>query len=378
MSTSEYKQSSARGLYLPMHARLKGRVRWQVLDERGIPEVPRTPSGVPVGPVEGVDQDNLITNLGMDQIAAYNSLNAAPNTTSTWRRYLAVGTGSSTPDATDTTLDNEAQRAANSGSFPAGAATGSLDTNANEWIAEATATRVVTMNTDRNITEFGFSPVASANIGIRELLRDGSGNPITVSLLDGKTLRLDHTLNVAIPAPPTGHTSSIDIEEYDAGNNLINTVAVDIIYGLWQSAGSVIGLDATGVLLIAALMSTWEPSNTATNGSYHSRRLINPVAYDRTAAIASGDQEPSSGVTSFGAPEPQPYVPGSHQRIFRRVVSTGQGNGPWTGFILPKRSGTSGTLTPNGLLVVFDDPVSYTKQSTDTLRVGFISSWARA
>jgi hypothetical protein len=73
------------GLVVPLRARLSGRVRWQVLDERGVPEIPRNPSGFAIGPVEGVEQSNLITDSGLNAVASYNVFsNAAGRKALSW------------------------------------------------------------------------------------------------------------------------------------------------------------------------------------------------------------------------------------------------------------------------------------------------------
>src|SRR5690606_34207051 len=118
-----------------------------------------------------------------------------------FRRYLAVGTGSTAPDVTDDVLDNEVQRANSDGGFGIGANSAGLDDTLDLWWYESLVRRVVTMSDDRNLTEYGFSAAASVAINIRELLRDELGDPITVSLLTGKSLRVDHTIRVEMPAP---------------------------------------------------------------------------------------------------------------------------------------------------------------------------------
>lgn len=356
-------QRTPGGLLLPMRATLKGRIRWQVLDERGVPEVPRNPSGFPLAPAEGVEQPNLITDLGLDQIAAYDCLNVT--TTDGWRRYLAVGTGSSTPANGDTTLNAEVQRAASSGSFSAGGNSYELDDATDVWRASSLVTRLVTMSADRNITEFGFSPVASGAIGIRELLRDGVGNPITVSLLNGKSLRIDHTLVVEIAAPEAGNAASININEFDAGNNLVNTIALDITHG-----GHVQLLTGSH---ISDLFNVWNPNAAPFN--IFLKRITGERAYGRAAVyINNSDNVSPGGAGGVSGWAWEAYVPGAHERLKRVTLSTATENGDWYGYLV---SGDSDHAV-SGWLIHFDGPSTYTKANTDTLRVGLVSSWARA
>lgn len=355
-------QRTPGGLLLPMRATLKGRVRWQVLDERGVPEVPRSPSGFPLAPAEGVEQPNLITDLGLDQIAAYDCFDVT--TTTGWRRYLAVGTGSSAPANGDTTLDAEVQRAASSGSFSAGGNSYELDDATDVWRASSLVTRLVTMTADRNVTEFGLSPAASGAIGIRELLRDGVGNPITVSLLNGKSLRIDHTLVVEIAAPEAGTPATINIAQYDAGNNLVGTTPLNVVHG--------------GHLHLTASeawpFNIWNPYSVTSQAV---RRITSTLAYARRDAVTT-QIDPNANTSSSHALSLGSYVAGTYQRTKRTTIAAGSLNAAWFGFIMSSNSSGNFPTNRSGWLVLFDDPASYTKQNTDTLRLGLVSSWARA
>ena len=371
-SVSRPYRRSPGGLLLPLHATLAGRVRWQVLDERGVPEVPRTPSGIPVGPVEGVEQPNLITDQGMNDLAVRSCL--IFTTGATWRGHLAVGTGSTAPAVSDTTLDNEVQRATTSGASPNGSREFELDTGTNQWRATSLATRLVTMTADRNLTEFGFAPGASDDINIRELIRDGGGTPITVSLLNGKTLRVDHTLTLEMPAPAAGHAVSIDVEEYDAGNNLTATLPYDVIHGglardteAWPDP-------------MEWVWHAWDPTSLSPQTDTATlRRITGDIAYARTGMLGTSDQEPSatgSGIVDFVLAT---YAAGSFQRVKRATVASAAQDVAWQGYQFSwRRSGANTVARLGGWVVMLDDPKTYTKANTDTLRVGFVGTWARA
>lgn len=362
------------GLMLPMHAKLRGRVRWQVLDERGVPEVPRTPSGFAIAPIEGVEQPNLITNAGMDLFAAYSFRTFNPLQVG-WRQWLRVGTGSIAPAFTDTALGNEAQDNNNSGSFSSGALTGELDTVTNEWVIYALNTRIVTMDADRNLTEFGFSPLrvtSSGDLAIRELFRDGVGTPITVSLLTGKSVRVDHTLEIRIPAPAIGNAIAINREEYDATNTLTATVPMNIVHGGWASANTDSAIAAGGLSSLAII---FDPSTPSPSGV---RRIVNPWAYTRIGVPPGvSDLEPNTGQSSTlsGLGVLSAYTPGSHQRAKRWTVPPGSGNSAWLGAWV---SSASAATVDGAWVILFDSPASYTKADTDELRFGLVSTWARA
>ena len=350
-----YKAPS--GLILPSRATLRGRVRWSVLDERGAPEVPRSPGGFALAPAKGVEQPNLITDLGLDRMAELSCLGLTAGATApgTWRRRLAVGTGSTAPAVGDTTLDNEVQRDATSGGFDNGLNTYSLDTTTNEWVAESMVTRLVTMTANRNLTEFGLAHETTADIVIRELLRDGGGTPITVTIPEGKSLRVDHTLEVRLPAPEAGIQTSLNIEEYDVSDNLTNTLSYNVTHGGYHAAG-----DMAGVFMVWDPPRGTGPGANAVNSSWVYSRSTAPWPMAGT----------SQSLTLAG------YTPGSHERTKRATFTTAQANAALYGFRVS--GGTIGVDTQRGWVIRFDTPATYTKQDTDTLRIGLVSSWARA
>ena len=357
------------GLVIPMRATVSGRVRWQTLDERGVPEVPRSPSGFALATPEGVGQPNLITNYGLNQIASRDVFEVRPGVTGGWRRRLSVGTGSTAPAVTDTALANFAQADSTSGAFPNGSVTYELDGTANVWRATVVVTRLVTMTADRNLTEFGLNEEAALSLHIRELLRDGVGDPVTVSLLLGKSIRVDHTLTIEIPAPVAGNAISLDIEEYDVGNNLVATTPFSVVHG-----GHVMSLTTAN---LAEVFKAWSPPNIAPLSAR--RRITGSVTYARTAAYTSTSivDPATNAIAPFVTVEP--YVPDSFERIKRHTSAAGEMNTAWHGFAFVNNiNQLNNELNRSGWFVQFVSPASYTKADTDTLRVGTVSSWARA
>ena len=348
-----------KGILIPIHATIKGKVRWQVLDERMVPEIPRGPNGFPLGPIEGIEQDNLITDHGMNRIAVLNLFSTAVGA-GHWRGRLAVGTGTALPAVTDTTLQAEVQRAATSGAFPAGANTFRLDTTANNWVSTSMVTRIVTMTADRNLTEYGFAQETTADIHIRERLRDGGGNPTTVTLLNGRSLRVDHTAAITIAAPSAGHTATINIQEFDAAGVLVSTTAYSILFGLWANnlANESFGLQQ---------MFEWCWSPFVGETTPNTAKGLGPItltAYARQLAAQSTGMA-RAAITL------EPYVDGSFQRIKRGLVPTGAFNQVWNQYTMAFGVGEG------GLYVRFTAPTSFTKANTHTLRCGMISTWAR-
>ena len=355
------------GFYAKLHGTFRGLTRWQVLDERGVPEIPRNPSGVPIGPVEGVENPNLITDLFLDRVAGStylmdpnaNLINGQPP----MRRHLAVGTGSTAPNVADTTLDSEAQRAATSAGFGDGSQTYAYVSADELFRCTSIVTRVVQMTANRNLTEYGFAPNTSGDIVIRELFRDGIGNPVTISLLNGKSIRLDHTLFIELPAPDadTAPIIQVDIEEYDAANTLVDTFTYDAWFR-FQSA-------STSSATIRRLYEMWTPGL-----STFTRAIFRLTAAPLNAPITGNANTFWPATDGFTATIPA-YVNGSYERIRRYTTTTAQWNAALPGFTMRSSGGPSDV---GGLTLAFDDPATYTKASTDTLRVGFVSTWSRA
>lgn len=358
------------GLLIPTRAALRGRVRWQVLDDRGVPEIPRSPSGFAIAPIEGVAQPNLITDLGLDAVASEDVFSVSPSSTLTWRRRLAVGTGSTEPDPSDTALDAEVQRDATSGTFSNGSNAYELDTDANLWRATSLVTRLVTMTADRNLTEFGLAQATTADLRIRELFRDELGDPVTISLLNGKTVRLDHTLTVEIDAPPAGTAATLNVEEYDAANVLVDTIAYDIVFGgrIWSANSGTIAST------LPEIFEQWNPQKSGSFG-VSARRVRIALAYTResSAQMNSTYVDPETGLAASA----ETYSAGSYQRIRRVTFPTGTANGEWHG-IWFSDSTFNQSARHGGIHVQFDGPAFYEKVNTDTLRVGLVSTWARA
>lgn len=183
-----------------------GWTRWAVLDEHD--RVER------LGPW----QRNLIVNGGLDVLANNDLLSVwDTHSSSGFRNKLYVGDGSTAPANTDTTLANKVGETTDNGGF---STSRSISETGGNVELEVTGTWVFTASVAQNLSEYGFVTTNADTLIIRELFRDGSNNPITISLNAGKKLRLEHT---AVFTVPQGAAVSFDIEEYDTGDNLVNT-----------------------------------------------------------------------------------------------------------------------------------------------------------
>ena len=337
------------GLVLPgPRAGLKGFYRWQVRDAKGRVETPLDPRGRPIR-YSGQWLPNLITDRGLNAVGTVYMWGT------TYRGFLALGTGSAAPATTDASLDSEVQRGATTAASSDPVTI--LDAGANVFRSTHLRDVQVTMSADRNLTEFGLSHEGSVGVNIRELFRDEMGDPVTISLLSGKTLRLQHTLIIELPAPASGTAGTFDIEEYDAANALVGTTEYAYTGGGTGSAFHVFG--------------AWSPTNqhpdsTVSTNSALAWRLTSGT-YNRVTLV------PGQGSSTGTAAVPQAYVGDSFERVKRYTIptTTSQYLGTWNG--IGFYGGISG-----GMAFCFTSPATFTKAVTHTFRVGIVSSWARA
>jgi hypothetical protein len=149
------------------------------------------------------EQHNLILTQTYDTlIAQYGIIGLVSR--------AVVGTGSTPPAATQTGLTNEVSRTGNvAPSYPTydaiRIANGVADILAAREFTEAQVG-------GQNLTEWGFSPANTAgpNLMCRELFRDGSNNPVVLTLASDQRLRLLYKMRVTV-GPVTPQDVSINI-----------------------------------------------------------------------------------------------------------------------------------------------------------------------
>ena len=154
-------------------------------------------------PERAAEQHNMVLDNGFELVptAGFSKLNM----------YAAVGTGSTAPSASDTTL--EAETAASSGSPPSGES---------DTITEDTSSYTYTIQRVRefseadvggkNLTEWGWRPSSSGTLMSRELFRDDNGDPVTLTLDADQKLRLIYSIAVQVaPAADTGQAQTFSL-----------------------------------------------------------------------------------------------------------------------------------------------------------------------
>lgn len=267
-------------------------------------------------------------------------------------QYAAFGTSSSAPAATDTSLGSQVgSRSINRGGFSNSVSVGADDTN-DVIYYEATFTRVFSIGSNVNATEWGLAPATTGNLSVRELFRadplDNGSSAVTLTLENGDELQLVVTLRVQADWEYASKSFTI---------TGIGSVTGDTTF----SAGG----SATGQNIRNALRQGW-PGETGTlfTNSYDIAVFLSSQASVSKSANLSG----SNAVATTGSHDS--YTPGNFYRDLSVTFSTSEGNG--TVYALCKGS-TSGI----GYRFILTSPASFTKASTHKLTLTMRRSIAR-
>ena len=342
-------------------ARIGGRMRYSFLDENDQPTFAHDQYGREIR--GGFWSPNLVTNGGLNAVATQRLRwypGAISNDPQEWRAWMRVGTGSTAPAFSNSALANEVfdeepgDMATNSdGGF---ADVNSYPSASGGFIsAHFRITRVFTLDQARNLTEYGFSTTAAGNLNVRELFRDGNGNPITISIAAGKKLRVDHTLTYSLPWGVS--SEPFDIEEYDVSNALVATHSFtsDCVW---------VAVHRSKMFYFALPIQM---------GGETSKRFDVYTSAPSTDPLTEVSGTGNRAVTTDG------YVANSHQVRVSCVIPEASLNVEMHGFVFR----TLGQIGSNearqqGFRVAFVAPATFTKADTHTLEFAVILSWARA
>lgn len=241
-----------------------------------------------------------------------------------------------------TSVPSEVQNGDSAGGFA-----GSLTayTSGNDLVYEGTIPTVITLSANQNLTGFRFGPSAANSAHIIENFRDGLGNPITVSILAGKKVRVDHKLQLRIAS--VVQSANINLLDYDAANNLIGTTPLTAQYKTRWSTPDV------GIFT--------SPLNPARN-------------YGDLSFAANTETLDSAGWSKVGSSLAlNSYASGSFQRSKTITITESSGNGTWIGFAMEYQGGTTGDFP--GIRVIVTP--SFTKNNTQQMTFTFQLSWGR-
>ena len=317
-----------------LHATLAGHTAWSLLDADG-------------QTVQSGEHHNLILNSGLDAFGTCptDTLYAASlyvyPAFGQWRQYLALGTGSAAPVATQTTLSAEVMRSNSGGGFDgaSGEITTTYTNNATQLVMTSVHVRVADITVARNLTEYGFSSTSTANstLSIRELFRDGGGNPIALSVQAGQKLKVVHTLTITLPLGLTEYTVNIDnLGAVTGRGGWYNAVSSSERAAAFQY---VLGPQGAGCII-------------------------------RTADTFNAGAAPT--VQDYVNATVQTYVSGTYARTRTLVFDVAVGNIQHHGWVLCQSNAAYSSGWRFGLLA----PI--TKDNTKRLTLNFSVSWGRA
>lgn len=204
---------------------LGGRMSFVVMDADG--NVERGRGGVPIfrdpsGFVRrcGVDVPNLITDAGFRE--APTDLFFDPDTNSgRTRRTMRLGSGSGVPAPSDVALGAQFASTSGDGGFAAPAFVFD-ESDPNTLVIEQGTYRYYTNGSGSGVvaSEYGFDP-GGGDLRIRSLFRDGNGDPASITIPDGKSLRALHTLRGEFPKETA---VTLTVNELDAGGAQVGSV----------------------------------------------------------------------------------------------------------------------------------------------------------
>lgn len=290
---------------------------------------------------------NLITNSGLDALNSGLSLFRAPR--------LVFGTGNTPPSYGDTTLVNGV--ALSTGSRVVAYTTNS---GAPDYIVKSALTFTNTLGSIvGNISEIGItfstSDPATAIVRTRALLRDSSGNPITISVTSGDQLIVTYELT-SIPnlTPITGTFNLVNKQ----GGNIIDVTSVGYTARLVRVAGNLNSDLCSGI-----------GYTTVTSGVSYNLLPTDIAASESSTPISiTATTSPVVGSNVAGSTTTKPYVNGSFTSGATSTWTINQAN-----FASGINSFTcyGGTVTANIRYwqIILDQPIMKTSNHTLTVDV---------
>ena len=136
--------------------------------------------------------DNLITDQGLNHLG-----------TSGIGHFCLVGTGSTAPAVTDTTLANKLAHTTTNASTSLG---GQASAPYYSWVRKVF--RFAAGVAAGNLTELGVG-ISTTLLFSRTLIKDGSGNPTTITVLPSEALDVTYELRMYAPSVDSTHTTVI-------------------------------------------------------------------------------------------------------------------------------------------------------------------------
>jgi hypothetical protein len=267
--------------------------------------------------------DNLIVDSGL------NSYGSSGNSTNGSLQTISVGTGTTSPDASDTGLSGSTL-----GSASVGAITTSFVTDDTDSYVQGSATITFGLGVIvGNATEVGVF-LGNGDLFSRTLFKDGEGNPTSITVLEDEQLRLTYRVRKYVSVLDT--TTSV------------GDYTITVRPARW-------GLVGGGWTAVPQGTNTWSTSTAANSNKFSS------------STITTIDSTPSTNlaITSVNL---SGYSSGSYSRNFTFNANVSSANGSI-------RSAFFSNMAGSAWQVGFDPLILKTNEQT--LAVTFNITWAR-
>lgn len=261
--------------------------------------------------------------------------------------WAVVGTGSTAPNPSQTGLVNERARTNQTG----GPTDSTTEVSTGVWEITRYRQFSAAQVGGQNLTEWGFSGSGTAgnNLMSRELFRDGSNNPVTLTLDSDQQLRLIYKVRVTV-GPTTPQAASINIS------------------GIGERTGQII-------LFRNNINSNLNPVQSLSNMA-RGTQGGNVILHGDTITLNYNDTDgPFLFNLGFLNGSWQSYVANSKKRTQNaRTFATNQGNGTIRGIGLSDGNGPADFRVR--LYFQFDSGQEFTKNNLHELTIGgFEVSW---
>jgi len=288
--------------------------------------------------------DNLITNTGMNRVGEVttNQINNAQSFSLLCGRFV-VGSGSATPQFTDTALQNPVAFASSdvvldneSSNYDRG------------WFEMTVRHQFGQGQATGNLSEIGIQHTSmSGPLWSRALILDGQGNPTTITVLPGDFLTCYYTLRIMIPKVDAVFNIDVDYDE----DGIVPTV----VTGRPLNANSSVPSQGWG-LQTAAISG----SGSRAGLQFYTGGLAAPTAINPLGSVATSVTGDFSTI---------PYVADSFERYVTRTNGLNEHNS--------QELRTAKLYALMGAWQIeFDPPLQ--KDNTQTMQMTFGYSWARA
>ncbi|MCX7784141.1 MAG: hypothetical protein N2318_10935 [Meiothermus sp.] len=327
-------------------------MHWQILDRAG--RVVR-------------EAEQPIHNLILDQ--TYTSLMPTHGIIPL-NQYAVVGTGSTAPNSSQTGLVSELVR---TGSVPAGESDQAQFVSDGVYdirrVKEFTEAQVG----GQNLTEWGFSPSASAgaNLMCRELFRDGSSNPITLTLAGDQRLRLIYKMRVTV-GPTVVQAVTVNIGGEGPGSRTAQFIVTNRMGGL-SGGGSLDSNPIYGGISFPINSNTGDlqAAHCLIKGANGDGSGYNSLRFHIGAATGTAPTTYGHATSSFsphlGLGSLTHAAPSGRSRQSSFLADTATFNGSIKSVCLSCNNAFN-TLTPT-INLVFDSGQEFTKANTHKLLI---------